>query len=415
MSYNKAPPAVSRVALAVSSPSDVAELQADQVAEDITSRHATEEYPGGPAHAIAPLVQREPTRPRAATGKESIADLSTQTAGSTTGKVTAASLARQEWESLFSRHFTEPDKVEDEVESSQARYLYSNIYGWIDAQHFFAHIQFAEEMGLQGATDKGIDIEGKQQTVRNLIGPDADDPTIYSDLLEHNLIDADDFLHYREDLFIAIAAGMDVMLSKQEKALIKGFDDEKLAKLILDNAMSAWSYEDLVSNQLGVQFFRLHGAYVNAGKDATEVRQRFIARMTEYFVSIQVLDDPAKVKTKSAKLPGKERWTAPKMTLTEAKKKFPELFEFTDASHRLRIVIHDKQPDAEKGKEHIASVAPSVPGLHVEPLGSQFAVYSDPVSHFEAIVMRALVSNAVPINLKSVVVEPVATKAAGKP
>ena len=71
--------------------------------------------------------------------------------------MTAGHYCRQKWEWLH-RHFTEPDE-ENLVESSHARYLYSNIYGWIDAQHFFAHIQFAEEKGLQGATDKGLDIE----------------------------------------------------------------------------------------------------------------------------------------------------------------------------------------------------------------------------------------------------------------
>ncbi|MBO0857063.1 MAG: DUF4157 domain-containing protein [Chloracidobacterium sp.] len=417
-------------ALAVSKTGDMIERQAGQMAREMTSpsynadcsgkrplidHHSTSGALLDVSQTTAPSLQREPTKPRAATGKESIADLTAQTTGSTTGKVTAGSLSKQEWESLFSRHFTEPDKVEDEVESSHARYLYSEIYGWIDAQHFFAHIQFAEDMGLQGATDKGIDIESKQETVRQMIGPSPNDPTMYSDFLEHNLINADDFLHYRETLFIAIALGMDAFLNKQEKALIKGFDERKLAKVILDNAMSAWSYEDLVSNQLGVQFFRLYGSFVNAGKDAVEVRQRFIDEMTEYFTAIQVVNDPATIKAKGAKLPGKERWTAPKMTEAEARKKYPELFEFGAGTHRLRVSIHDNQADAEKGKERLTKAAPSVPGLHVEPLGSQFAVYSGSVSHFEAVVMRALLNNAIHINLKAVVIEPMTAKVTPKP
>lgn len=84
-------------------------------------------------------VQREATRPRAVTGAAIIADVSSQTGTQPTGPVTAGSLARQGWESLFSRHFAEPDQNEDELESSHARYFYSTIYGWIDAQHFFAH------------------------------------------------------------------------------------------------------------------------------------------------------------------------------------------------------------------------------------------------------------------------------------
>jgi hypothetical protein len=325
--------------------------------------------------------------------------------------MTAGSLSRQEWESLFRRHFTEPDKVEDEVESSHARYLYSNIYGWIDAQHFFAHIQFAEEMGLQGATDKGIDIEGKQALVRKMIGPDPDDPTIYSDLLEHNLINADDFLHYRETLFMAISAGMDAFLNKQEKALIKGFDDQKLAKVILDNAMSAWSYEDLVSNQLGVQFFRLHGSFVNAGKDAVEVQQRFIDKMTEYFTTIQVVDDPGTIKTKGAKLPGKERWTSPKITEAQARKKFPELFAFDEATHRIRIAVYDTQSLAEKGKSEVAKAAPSAGGLYVAPYGtSSYALYTGALSHFEAVLLKWVIDHAVQTGAGGALVEPQPTE-----
>jgi hypothetical protein len=134
------------------------------------------------------VVLREATRPRAATGSASVADVGAGTKGAA-GKVTAGSLARMEWESLFQRHFIQPDQVENEVESAHARYLYSRTYGWIDTQHFFAHIQYAEESGPAAAAAKGIDIEVSQQRVRNLIGPVPDDNTAYSDLLEHDLID----------------------------------------------------------------------------------------------------------------------------------------------------------------------------------------------------------------------------------
>jgi hypothetical protein len=409
--------------LGVSNPGDATEHQAEQIAQKVIASPSgsnpsapspvAHNVIGGVSHLSAPVLQREPTKPRAATGTASLADLATQTAGAS-GKVTAGSLSRQEWESLFSRHFTELDKVENLVESSQARYLFSKIYGWIDAQHFFAHIQFAEEKGLQGATDKGLDIEGKQELVRLAIGPDPADTSIYSDLLENDLVDAADFIHYREGTFMALSAAMK-FLSAQEKALITGFDDEKLAKVILDNAKSAWSYEDLVSNQLGVQFFRWYGSEINAGKDAAEVRQLYLDKMREYFFAIQIVNDPATIKTLGAKLPGKERWKSPKMTEAEARKKHPELFEFANVTHRVRVVIHNSQADAEKGKEAILKVAPNVPGLQIEPLGSQFAIYTGAQSHFGAIVWRAFLSKAIPINLSAIVVEPVAAKAAPKP
>jgi hypothetical protein len=405
-------------ALTISHPDDATEQQADQIAREVVaSAPGNKVYAAGTSnvnsvingvhHTSAPMLQREPTRPRGVTGKASLDDLTTQTA-TATGTVTAGSLARMEWESLFSRHFTERDRIENKVESRHARYLYSTIYGWIDAQHFFAHIQFAEEKGLQGATDKGLDIESKQEIVRSLVGPDPFDTSIYSDFLQHDLIDASDFIHYREEVFMALAAAMN-FLSDQEKALIQGFDDEKLAKVMLDNAKSAWSYEDLVSNQLGVQFFRLYGAYVNAGTDASEVRQRFIEKMTEFFATIRIVDNKKKIDSLRAKLPGKERWKSPKMTEAQAKAKYPELFDFGSSTHRLLVSVHNQQADAETRITDVARVAPSVPRPHVEAQGAQFAVYTDPVSHFEAVVMRVLLSKGLSVKLNTIVVEPVAS------
>lgn len=407
----------------ISRPQDHAEQQADRVADAVIAQT----FDGGSAPAdpvnselrtlAVPhsLIQREPTRPRAATASASIADVKAQTATLPQGTVTAGTLAKMEWESLFSRHFIEPDQVEDEVESSHARYLYSRIYGWIDAQHFFAHIQYAEESGVDAATKKGIGIEQKQALVRKQIEPDQDlDPAGYTLLFDKpDMVSPDDVLYYREDLILAFNLAKDIVLGKQEQALIKGFSDQQIAKLLLDNAMSAWSYEDLVSNQLGVQFYQRYGTDINSATTASDVKQRFIDKLSTFFTEIQVVDNAKTVKKLGAKLPGKERWHAKKMSEAKARKKYPELFDFATKSQRLRIVIHSTQADAEKGMKHIATVAPSVPGLHVEPLGSQYAVYSGPVSHFEAVIMKMLLVEAIPIKPKAVVVEaatPPATK-----
>jgi hypothetical protein len=62
--------------------------------------------------------------------------------------------------------------------------------------------------------------------------------------------------------------------------------------LILDTAKSAWSAEDLVSNQLGIQFFRLYGQQVNQGVTAAEVRSRFMAALTDVRAALlQVASD----------------------------------------------------------------------------------------------------------------------------
>lgn len=407
--------------ITVSQPDDASEQQAGRIAEVMTAPVLPNEYSTGavaerPNYSIDPIshrvpqVQREPTQPRAATGTRLISDLTKQTAKSSTGRVTAGSLAAQEWESLFRRHFTEPDKVMDEVESSHARYLYSRIYGWIDAQHFFAHIQFAEESGLEGATEKGIKIEQQQERIRKLIAPSPGDQSFYADLLENNLLSVDDFLHYGgDDLVLALGLALDFLpLTKQQKDLIKGFSEEQLAKFILDNAFSAWSYEDLVSNELGVQFFRLYGKYVNDGESSQTVRQRFIDKITEFFVNIQVVNNPATVRTLAAKLPGKERWTAPKMSLKQAQKKFPELFEFGNDTHRIRIGVYDTEAGAERGKSEVEKITASFPRLHlhIAQYGQKsYALYTNPMGHFETVVLKWMIDHTIPTGRGGALIE----------
>lgn len=402
---------------------DAAELEAGRLAEAVSGLTSTDQRGSQSDPSQMPevrsvgsnarqepraLLQRVATRPRATTVTGALEDVEAQTAKLPKGKVTVGTLAKTEWESLFKRHFVEPDQVSEEVESSHARYLYSRLYGWIDALHFFAHIQFAEESGLEAATEEGIKVEQNQELVRKQVAPDEADPRGYALLFEKpEMVTPSDILHYREDLVIAFGLAMDlgVGLSKQEKELVKDFSDEQIAKLLLDNAMSAWSAEDLVSNQLGVQFFRRHGGFINAGTDPADVRKRFVERLTQFFHELQVVNEPAAVKKLAAKLPGKERWHARRLREPEARKKYPELFEFGSGTHRLRVAIHDKPEDAEKGKTHVAKVAPSVPGLHIEPLGSQFAIYSAPVSHFEAVIMKGVLIRAIPTRPRAVVIE----------
>jgi hypothetical protein len=391
----------------VSQPTDTSESTVEHMAGLLTSSHRSDAKGVGDQERIRPpLVQREATRPRAVTGTEVVADITAQTTVQRGNHITAGSVARQEWESLFRRHFTEPDQIEEEVESSHARYFYSRVYGWLDAQHFFAHIQFAQDQGLEAATMRGIEIERRQALLRGMIGPEADDPTIYSDLLRHNLITPDDFLHYREGLFIAISLGMNTMLSDQERALIRGFNDRQRAKLILDNAMSAWSAEDLVSNQLGVQFYRLHGTFINAGANADEVRQRFIDRITQFFAHIEVINDARAVRRLARSLPGRERWTSAKRTEARARSRFPELFNFASETHRVRIAVYDRQSRAEQALTVVARAVPSAAGLHIEPYGqSRYALYTGSLSHFEAVLLKRVIDRAVSTGESGALVE----------
>jgi hypothetical protein len=360
------------------------------------------------------LLQREATAPRGVTGSAMIADARAQTAGQK-GKVTAGSLARAEWQSLFARHFAEPDQDEMMVESAHARYFYSTLYGWIDAQHFFAHIQYAEdaiaeaatarggsigstkekdqvrsaeEAGARAATERGISIERAQQKIRWIIGPVKNDRTIYSDFLEHDLLSPEDFLHYREGSYILLALLKDAGMDAQELALVKNFSEEQLAKLIIDSAKSAWSSEDLFSNQLGVQFFRLYGRYVNAGADPGQVRERFLAKMQEFFGLIQVVDDASAVKKEAAGLPGKERWKASKLSLEQVRTRAPELFEVNDAGHRV-IARYGSAADATLARRAVGTKLPAELSASVAPSGSDGIVVTTS-SSFRATVVQKL-------------------------
>jgi hypothetical protein len=333
------------------------------------------------------LLQREATAPRGVTGSAMIADARAQTAGQK-GKVTAGSLARAEWQSLFARHFAEPDQDEMMVESAHARYFYSTLYGWIDAQHFFAHIQYAEEAGASAATERGIGIERAQQKIRWVIGPVKNDRTIYSDFLEHDLLSPEDFLHYREGTYLLLALLKDAGMDAQELALVKNFSEEQLAKLIIDSAKSAWSSEDLFSNQLGVQFFRLYGRYVNAGADPGQVRERFLAKMQEFFGLIQVVDDASAVKKEAAGLPGKERWKASKLSLEQVRTRAPELFEVDDAGHRV-IARYGSAADATLARQAVGTKLPAELSASVAPSGSDGIVVTTS-SSFRATVVQKL-------------------------
>jgi hypothetical protein len=236
-----------------------------------------------------------------------------------------------------------------------------------------------------------------QSLVRRAVAPTPADPLGYSMMFDQpEMVTPDILLHYHDELVIAAGLAAGLVLSPQERALIRGFDDRQLAKLILDNAMSAWSHEDLVSNQLGVQFFRLHGADVNAGLDAADKRQRFLARLTEFFRAIQIVDNAAQVRRLAAGLPGRERWHAPKMTEARARRRFPELFDFGSGGRRLRIAVYDHRDRADKGRTEVQRAVPSAPGLHVAPYGARsFALYTSELGHFQAVLLKWVIDNAV--------------------
>lgn len=166
---------------------DALECQAD---ERVRSGRAA---PGG--ELVGPTILREPTFPRRATGSAMIREVERvltlkrdpasknettrmwSNVASNFGDVTAGSIARRIWTNLFLRHFVEPESRPG-VESQFPRYMYSQSFGWIDAQHFFGFIDYAEQhyqktgdrqKAFDAATAQGVKIEADQQTVRDYI------------------------------------------------------------------------------------------------------------------------------------------------------------------------------------------------------------------------------------------------------
>ena len=157
---------------------------------------------------------------------------------------------------------------------------------------------------------------------------------------------------------------------------------------ILDSAKSAWSAEDLISNQLGIQFFRLYGQQVNQGATAAEVRSRFMAALTDFFAVIEVLDDPAAVKREAAGLPGKERWKAPKMTLDKAHKRVPELFDLDNVVCKVRADF-DTNANAERAYQ-AAHAALSGAGRSIVTQRMSESVLLSTPTYFEAVMLKKL-------------------------
>ena len=118
----------------------------------------------------------------------------------------------------------------------------------------------------------------------------------------------------------------EIKLSGAEGEVFGQLDPVQRSKFWTDSAKSAWSYEDIVSNQLGTRFFLEHGAAINAlpaGRRAAE----FNARLATFFSSIGVIDDQATLDKAARDLPGKERYDPPKMDEATARRLHPELFK----------------------------------------------------------------------------------------
>ncbi|HEY5247984.1 MAG TPA: DUF4157 domain-containing protein, partial [Dermatophilaceae bacterium] len=334
--------------------------QGRAAAQEAEVDHMVATGEGGPLTRSAAGALCEPTYPRRTTGFQLIREAErvltmkrdTASGNPTTkmwsnvstnfGDVTAGSIARRIWTHIFARHFTEPDP-RGGVESVHPRYFYSRTYGWVDGQHFFGFIDYAERFAevsdfwgdtrtetLEEATAYGFGIETKQQKVRDYVvlqrSPDYGDDARIMQVRPPNT-----------PLFrapVAAAAGMaraaalkmaSATLSGPEGELFGQFSEPQKDKFLEDNAKSAWTFEDPVSNQLGIRFYFQHGERINR-LPVTAREGEFRNALVTFFASIGVVDDQAEVDKQAQTLPARERYNAPHTTEDRERKAHPELY-----------------------------------------------------------------------------------------
>jgi hypothetical protein len=310
--------------------------------------------------AAAPMILREPTWPRRTTGAAMICEaeriltatrdpkssdeltrLWSQVGSNFPAEQTAGTIARRVWTHLFLRHFTEPDP-RGGVESSHPRYFYSKTYGWVDGQHFFGFIDFAEQQlaarpndpdaAFAAATAQGIKIEDDQQKIRDYVilgAPPAQNPTWR--LMQ---VRPPNTPLFRSPQMVAGAVAYQAaklaaitLLTGTQRELFALLNERRRLMFFLDSAKSACTYEDIVSDQLGTRFFFEHGTRINRMSPAAR-EPAMLAALATFFREIGVLDDPAEVdkQARADGLPLKEAYEAPKTTEARERKKHPDLF-----------------------------------------------------------------------------------------
>jgi uncharacterized protein DUF4157 len=305
---------------------------------------------------VGATIQREPTYPRRATNDQMITEArrvlsltrdqssSDETVrmwsnvSSNFGAVTAGSIARRIWTHIFVRHFTEPETRGD-VESSHPRYLYSHQYGWIDAQHFFGFIDFAEAQyrstsnpseAFDAATAQGLEIEENQQLIRDWVIA-ANQEASRNQTLRLMQVRPPNTPMFRVPAAAVSSAAMWAAhlrasnLPGAQGELYGQLNPRQRAKFFMDSAKSAFTFEDFVSNQLGTRFFFTHGISINAAPEADRV-SLFMSALSSFFSSIRVENDQERLNQLAQYLPTIERFEAPKTTEAEERRRHPELF-----------------------------------------------------------------------------------------
>jgi hypothetical protein len=126
---------------------------------------------------------------------------------------------------------------------------------------------------------------------------------------------------------LAATAYAELTLRGTQGELFALLDQARRHKFFLDSAKSAWTYEDIVSDQLGTRFFFKHGTKIN--RMAAYAREpAMLAALGTFFTEIGVLEDAAEVDRQARKdgLPLKEAYEAGKTDEQREREKHPDLF-----------------------------------------------------------------------------------------
>lgn len=306
---------------------------------------------------VGPMILREPTYPRRTTGYamirevERILSLSRDSAASHDtlrlwsrvgsnflSPPTAGTIARRVWTYIFLRHFTEPDPRPG-MESVHPRYFYSHTYGWIDGQHFFGFIDFAEiqyvnsgsdrQQAFEAATAQGLEIETNQQRIRDYVVLNRPPVTDVTRLMQ---VQPPNTPLFRGPQAAAAASAQGaaeayafLKLDSTQGELFSQLDAEQRRKFFVDAAKSAFTYEDFRSNQLGVRFFYQHGLRINSLSYSIR-ESEFRDALVTFFASILVENNQADVDRLASGLPMQEQFSAGKTTEDLEWQRHPELF-----------------------------------------------------------------------------------------
>jgi hypothetical protein len=318
---------------------------------------------GPPLQAAGACILREPTFPRATTGdemekevrrvlslkrdeksKDETTRLWSQVKSNFPKTVTAGSLARNEWTNIFFKHFVEPDQKEGAIESAHPRYFFSRKYGWIDGQHFFGFIDFAEQFqratpkklqkAFDEATKKGLSIEKTQWEVNKQMPRDPstmgqDYKGTAEDWRKEEEKRDRETLSARTQVLFEMASPYAASGMGDPNPVYEVFrllDDKQKEKFWIDMAKSAFTYEDFESNQLGTRFFFQYGMKIN-NLPEDQRASAYQSALTSFFKEIEVENDPKVVAGLATSLPGKERFNAPKTTEENVRKMYPDLFK----------------------------------------------------------------------------------------